>query len=131
MVQAIRLGAVGFLSKHLAPHALVTTLHAFQEGRGLPISRDAGILVLRHLRRGSAGDDLQQQQPRLTDREREVLALVAAGARDRDIAARLVVSESTVKKHVQNILRKFQARNRAEAVALWRSSSAPIVSSRS
>jgi LuxR family transcriptional regulator, regulator of acetate metabolism len=45
--------------------------------------------------------------------------MVASGARDRDIADRLVVSESTVKKHMKNILRKFHARNRAEAVARW------------
>jgi DNA-binding NarL/FixJ family response regulator len=49
-----------------------------------------------------------------------VLELIALGERDRQIAERLVVTESTVKKHVQNILRKLHARNRAEAVARLR-----------
>jgi DNA-binding NarL/FixJ family response regulator len=55
--------------------------------------------------------------PPLTPREREVCELIASGARDREIAAQLVLSQSTAKKHVQNILRKLHARNRAEAVA--------------
>jgi DNA-binding NarL/FixJ family response regulator len=53
-----------------------------------------------------------------------VLELVAQGARDREIAQEFVISESTVKKHVQNILRKLQARNRAEAVARLRDGAA-------
>ncbi len=61
--------------------------------------------------------------PNLTRRENEVLELVAQGARDREIAQEFVISESTVKKHVQNILRKLQARNRAEAVARLRDGS--------
>ena len=60
---------------------------------------------------------LEPPPPNLTGREKEVLALIARGARDREIAERLVVTESTVKKHVQNILRKMHARNRAEAAA--------------
>ncbi len=62
------------------------------------------------------------------DKKREqhaaVLELVAQGARDREIAQEFVISESTVKKHVQNILRKLQARNRAEAVARLRDGAA-------
>jgi DNA-binding NarL/FixJ family response regulator len=56
----------------------------------------------------------------LTPREQEVLELIALGSRDREIAERLIVTESTVKKHVQNILRKLHARNRTEAVARLR-----------
>ena len=62
----------------------------------------------------------QQAETSLTPREQGVLELIALGARDREIAERLVVTESTVKKHVQNILRKLHARNRAEAVARLR-----------
>jgi DNA-binding NarL/FixJ family response regulator len=53
----------------------------------------------------------------LTQREDEILRLIARGARDREIAEQLFISESTVKKHVQNVLRKLHARNRVEAVS--------------
>jgi DNA-binding NarL/FixJ family response regulator len=114
IIESLRRGAVGFLSKSLLPEELVATLRAFQGGQSLPLSRAVGLLVLEHLRHGPPGEEAQQ--PHLTAREREVMVLVAAGARDREIGEQLVVSESTVKKHVQNILRKYQARNRAEAV---------------
>ena len=53
----------------------------------------------------------------LSPREREVLDLIAGGARDREIGEQLVIAERTVKKHVERILRKLHARNRAEAAA--------------
>ena len=55
----------------------------------------------------------------LTRRERQVLALIAEGARNADIAARLVISESTAKTHVKNILRKLRAGNRTEAASIY------------
>ena len=66
------------------------------------------------------GVDGSSNQSGLTRREQEVCELIARGARDREIAAHLVLSESTAKKHVQNILKKLHARNRAEAVARLR-----------
>jgi DNA-binding NarL/FixJ family response regulator len=53
----------------------------------------------------------------LSRREREILSLIAHGAHDREIAALMVVAETTVKTHVRHILRKLRARNRAEAAA--------------
>ena len=55
----------------------------------------------------------------LTDREREILAMIAAGATNSDIARRLVVSNHTVKSHVRNILRKLGVKNRAQAAACY------------
>ena len=120
LLAAVRAGAVGFLDKRLAPEVLVRTIRAFQHGEALPISRTNGEQLLDIVRtsataRAAASDE---DAARLTTREREVLELVATGARDREIAARLVVGESTVKKHMQNILRKLKARNRAEAVRI-------------
>jgi DNA-binding NarL/FixJ family response regulator len=58
----------------------------------------------------------------LSPRQRDVLELIACGERDRDISQKLVIAEGTVKKHVENILRKLHARNRAEAAARLRES---------
>ncbi len=122
VIAVVRAGAAGVLSKHLPPTQLVQTLLAFQRGESLAMSREVGLQILDYVRHGDVRET-SEAGPRLTSREREILLLVSSGARDRDIAERLVISESTVKKHVQNILRKFQARNRAEAVARWRSHS--------
>jgi DNA-binding NarL/FixJ family response regulator len=125
LVDSMRAGATGFLSKNLAPDALVRALHGFQRGESLPMSRAIGQKVLGLLRHAGAFQQLgvDASIPNLTQREKEVLELVARGARDREIAHQFVISESTVKKHVQNILRKLQARNRAEAVARLRDGS--------
>ena len=63
------------------------------------------------------GDERQQvPAPRLTDREMEVLRLVAKGLNNRDIAKQLFISENTVKNHIRNILEKLQLHSRMEAV---------------
>jgi DNA-binding NarL/FixJ family response regulator len=64
-----------------------------------------------------AGGDRPQARDKLSSREQQVLTQISAGARDREIAARLFVSETTIKTHVRHILRKLGARNRAEAAA--------------
>jgi DNA-binding NarL/FixJ family response regulator len=118
LFEAVRVGAIGFLSKGLSADAVVRALRSFHRYESLPLPRAMASKVLAYF---------QQRETRtapspaigagLSSREREVLELIARGARDREIAAILVVSEGTVKKHVQNILRKLHARNRAEAVA--------------
>jgi len=127
LLPAIRAGASGFLSKSLAPDALVRALRGFQLAESLPISRDAGQKLLALVRQADALEAEAVEHPLapLTPREEAVLDLVGGGARDREIADRLIVSESTVKKHIQNILRKLRARNRAEAVLRWRSAVRP------
>ena len=65
-------------------------------------------------------DDDDLQESNLTDREQDVLRLVAAGARNREIAAKLSISPNTVKFHVSNLLRKLGARSRAELASLAR-----------
>jgi two-component system, NarL family, nitrate/nitrite response regulator NarL len=126
LVNSVRSGAIGFLSKNLAPDALVRALHGFQRGESLPMSRAMGQKLLGMVRQSGTPPRsmVAPPTPNLTPREKEVLELVAHGARDREIAQQFVISESTVKKHVQNILRKLQARNRAEAVARLRDGSA-------
>jgi DNA-binding NarL/FixJ family response regulator len=119
LLRAVRAGAVGFLEKRVAPEVLVRAIRTFQRGEGLPLSRTNAEQLLQIVRSATATrSEPPDAAVRLTAREKEVLTLVATGARDREIAHQLVVGESTVKKHVQNILRKLKARNRAEAVRL-------------
>ena len=129
LFEATRAGAIGFLSKTLSPTAVVRALRDFHREGALPMSPTMAARVLAHFQQrtiasqpeaspGPAGDD--RAEGPLTAREREILELIAQGARDKDIADRLVLAESTVKKHVQNILRKLDARNRTEAVARFR-----------
>ena len=124
LFEAVRVGSVGFLSKSLAPDALVRALRGYHRGESLPMSPAMAQKVLAFFQRGAPAAPGQTEQPELnlTPREGEVLQMIARGARDREIADELTVSESTVKKHVQNILRKLHARNRAEAVARLRES---------
>jgi len=119
LFDAIRAGAVGYLNKSLAPDALIRALCGFLRGESIPMSRANAQKILDGYR-SRAAQPRPEPPPNLTSREKEVLSLIARGARDREIAERLVVTESTVKKHVQNILRKLHARNRAEAVARLR-----------
>ena len=128
LFQAVRLGAVGFLSKRLSGQAIVRALRGFHRDGALPMSRTMAAKVLAHLRaaaadpegRSEAGTLAGPEIDRLTRREREVLELVATGARNREIAARLTLAENTVKRHVQSILHKLAARSRTEVVAWLR-----------
>jgi DNA-binding NarL/FixJ family response regulator len=124
LFEAMRAGAVGYLSKGLTPAALVRTLRDFHRQKALPMSRVMAHKVLAYLRSRTSveGSHVSSGAPgRLSPREHQVLELIAQGARDREIAADLVLADGTVKKHVENILRKLHARNRAEAAARLRS----------
>jgi two-component system nitrate/nitrite response regulator NarL len=126
LIAAARAGAVGFLNKSLAPAALVRALRDFHREGALPMSRTMAARLLTHFRQVAAAVPPDAPSPagapaeQLTPREREILALLASGARDREIAAQLSLAENTVKTHVQNILRKLGARNRTAAVARLR-----------
>lgn len=130
LFETARAGAVGFLSKNLSPAALARALHDFHRDGSLPMSPVMASRVLAHFQqmitsaaqpageRHNADQDGRTEalEDRLTPREREVLGLLAQGSRDREIAQQLVLTEHTVKKHVQKILSKMGARSRVEAV---------------
>ncbi|HEX3244835.1 MAG TPA: response regulator transcription factor [Chloroflexota bacterium] len=129
LLEALQAGAIGFLSKALTPAAMVRALRAFHYDRVPPLAPSVAARLQAAFRAGPpAREETRAEQPAvngttkgtLTDREQEVLELLAGGARDREIAEQLVLSESTVKKHIQHILRKLDARNRMEAVARLR-----------
>jgi DNA-binding NarL/FixJ family response regulator len=115
LFESIKGGALGFLTKDVAPDALVTSIRETISGESA-LSPFIAARMVRFIQRG--GPEQPRKPPaNLTEREDEILRLIARGARDREIADQLFISESTVKKHVQNVLRKLHARNRVEAVS--------------
>lgn len=127
LFSGIALGAVGFLNKTLSPGSMIRTLRDFRANGSLPMSRVMAAKAVAYLRqqRGGSQSVMISTTENLSSREQEVLQGIATGAHDREIAAKLLVAETTIKTHVRQILRKLGARNRAEAVAhLRRSDSA-------
>jgi DNA-binding NarL/FixJ family response regulator len=111
---ALRVGAAGYLTKDVPPAELIEAVLAV--ARGEPrIAPAMASRMLADMGRGEAPPE--DPLARLSDREREVLALLAEGLRNREIADRLVISEPTVKTHVRHVLEKLRIRNRAEAAA--------------
>ena len=120
VVSAVLAGAEGYLSKDISERGLVRTMDAVLEGEPA-ISRELVQPVLEGLRRlHECHRACELLLGALSPREREVLALVASGARNRTIAVTLDISEFTVKRHVQNILRKLDLPSRRVAGGLHR-----------
>ena len=112
--QAIRAGALGYLLKDAPAEELIRTIRRVHGGEAF-IQPEIASRTLRELLR-------PQQSPLepLSDREREVLLLLAQGASNREIADRLFITEGTVKNHVSNVLGKLQAENRTHAAEIAR-----------
>ncbi|MBP8949864.1 MAG: response regulator transcription factor [Candidatus Promineofilum sp.] len=112
--QAIRAGAMGYLLKDAPAEELFRTIRRVAAGETF-IQPEIASRTLRELLR----PERSPLEP-LSDREREVLLLLAQGASNKEIADRLVISEGTVKNHVSNILAKLQAENRTQAAEIAR-----------
>jgi DNA-binding NarL/FixJ family response regulator len=115
---ALRGGASGFLLKDSGPALLVEAVHAAARGDAL-VSPSITVRLLSHVAEGRApaNASLAPAQP-LTERELDVVRLIARGRTNTEIAQELFVSLSTVKTHLGNIYTKIGARNRVE-VAAW------------
>lgn len=110
--KALQAGAIGYLLKNVSAQELTQAIYDAHAGRST-LSQEATELLIQAARRKSSHPEF-----RLTDREREVLALIAEGLSNAEIAERLTISLSTVKFHVGNILRQLGVSSRTEAAAL-------------
>ncbi|MBT2401656.1 response regulator transcription factor [Streptomyces sp. ISL-100] len=113
VVPALRAGASGYVYKDVDPDALAGAIRSVHAGHVLLQPEVAGALLAQEEGNGGTG-----RGSALTDREREVLTLIADGRSNREIARALVLSEKTVKTHVSNILMKLDLSDRTQA-ALW------------
>jgi len=120
VLAAIQAGADGYLHKEISSHGLVRALRALPQGEA-PLSRDLAAAMIEALHGQEAHSQVQARLAVLSAREREVLELVALGARNASIAESLSISEFTVKRHVQNILGKLGVASRSAAGAIYRS----------
>lgn len=109
--KALKAGALSYLLKNVEADELANAIRAARLGRPTLAPEATQALIHAATRPPEVGFDL-------TDREREVLALMAEGLSNREIAYRLTLSDSTVKFHVSNILSKLGAESRTEAVSI-------------
>jgi DNA-binding NarL/FixJ family response regulator len=113
LYDAIKAGAMGYLLKEISIEEVASAIRAVHGGQSL-ISPSMASKLLNEFASMIKRTDERQQVP--TDREMEVLRLVAKGLNNRDIAKQLYISENTVKNHIRNILEKLQLHSRMEAV---------------
>jgi DNA-binding NarL/FixJ family response regulator len=117
VLEAVKAGATGYLVKSASRGELLSAVRRVAEGDTVFTPGLAGLVLGEYRRLSDApGSAAAADTPRLTDRETEVLRLVAKGLSYRQIAERLVLSHRTVQNHVQNTLRKLQLHNRVQLV---------------
>jgi DNA-binding NarL/FixJ family response regulator len=116
--QALRDGASGFLLKDTPPADLLAAIRVVAAGEALLAPRITRRLIAEFARRPDPARVAPAALGHLTEREREVLALVARGLSNAEIAEQLVVSPATSKTYVSRILTKLHARDRAQLVAI-------------
>lgn len=128
--EGMRAGVIGYITKDVAVPTLMDALRCVARGDAIATSSAAALLVDETALRApiASPGSLVVPQPvdhpeltavgaKVTEREREVLNLIVQGATNRDIAARLLITENTVKVHLRNILDKLNLRNRQQAAA--------------
>ncbi len=118
VLEAVKAGATGYLVKSASKDELLDAVRRVSEGDTVFTPGLAGLVLgeYRRLSDTPAAASSDPDAPRLTDRETEVLRLVAKGLSYKQIAERLFLSHRTVQNHVQNTLRKLQLHNRVQLV---------------
>jgi DNA-binding NarL/FixJ family response regulator len=116
VLAALRAGASGFLLKDAPRDALYAAVRTVAAGDALLAPSVTRRLIERHLRLDQPSPELVAGLDRMTDRERQVLVLLARGLSNTEIATRLHLSEATVRTHIGHLFAKIGARDRAQAV---------------
>ena len=122
VLEAVRLGAIGYMTKDIDADALLRTIRGVRDG-DLAMPRRLAARTIKDLVDGVGSRSMERGTPgldSLSPREEEILRLLADGMTDREIGEGLTISTRTVETHVSNILRKLDARNRAEAARRYR-----------
>ncbi|MFD1532142.1 response regulator transcription factor [Pseudonocardia aurantiaca] len=116
VLDAVKAGATGYLVKSASVEELLAAVQRTADGFPVFTPGLAGLVLGEYRRLAGTPDGPDSAAPALTDRETEVLRLVAKGLTARQIGERLTVSHRTVESHVQNTLRKLQLHNRAQLI---------------
>jgi len=113
--EALKAGASGYLLKSSSPEIIINAIKEIHNG-GSPMSPGIARKIIRHFQ-----EPLQQNGQKIfTEREKQVLDLMAQGKLVKEIASDLGVTSHAIKKHVKNIYQKMQVQNRVEAVMKWK-----------
>ncbi len=115
LYEAVKSGASGYLLKDSSIEEVAQGIRVVADGQSL-ISPSMAAKLITEFKTMSKPERSQGPALKLTDRELEVLRLVAKGLSNRDVASQLAISENTVKNHVRNMLEKLQLHSRMEAV---------------
>jgi two-component system nitrate/nitrite response regulator NarL len=117
LVSAIESGAYGYLLKSLDSQSFIASMRGLEEGKA-PISGEMTSQLLAHIaQQAKSSSLLDEARPVLSEREIEIMKLIARGLKNKSIAEELQISENTVKYHLKHILQKLNLKNRAEAAA--------------
>jgi DNA-binding NarL/FixJ family response regulator len=116
LFEAIKAGAIGYLLKNLKARALYERVRGAYRGEAA-LSPLLATRVMEEFARQRRREATSPDSPGLTDREKTVLQLVIGGSSNKEIAAKLDIAESTVKRHLHNILEKLHLENRVQAAA--------------
>jgi DNA-binding NarL/FixJ family response regulator len=116
--EAMKAGASGFLLKDVRPEQLAEAVRVVAAGDSLLAPAITQRLIAEFVRRPPPGSGAPTELSELTERELEVLKLIARGLSNGEIASELFVSEATVKTHVTHVLSKLKLRDRVQAVVL-------------
>ena len=117
VMTALKTGARAYVLKGVAARELVNILHTVQSGE-VYVTPTLAANLLSEMTTGSRNESSESAFEKLTEREHEILALIAAGTSNKEIGLQLHLTEKTVKHYVTNILQKLQVHNRVQAAIL-------------